>query len=196
MPSCAANGGVLLVGRPGLRRHREGENGRVPRGPSRRFFFLPDLFFLFLIKNVSFLFSHGHHISCSCVLESPPLTPKPKPCVRPFLVFPFPSLTCLSFVSVPPKPLLCREQFHPAFGRYRGSCGALRVGTGSFLSPSRSLTTTLSNITSFSSFGSTLSAHLFAPPKKVARRQLTVQGISFFFHPALWFHVLLTSPPT
>ena len=33
LPSCAANGGVLLVGRPGLRRLREEENGRGPRGP-------------------------------------------------------------------------------------------------------------------------------------------------------------------
>jgi hypothetical protein len=77
LSSCAANGGVLLVGRSGLRRHREGENGRVPRGPSRRFYFFCRICFLLLLSKRVILFFHGQHISCSCVLESPPLTLKP-----------------------------------------------------------------------------------------------------------------------
>jgi hypothetical protein len=66
---------------------------------------------------------------------------------------------------------------------------------GSPLSPPPCVTTTSLPLTCFSSFGSTLCAHLFCPPKKVVVREVLDQGIAFLLPPAPCLTIFMTSVP-
>ncbi len=81
--------------------------------------------------------------------------------------------------------LVCfSRQFRKEFAIATVSCEAPWRARGSPLSPPPCLTTTSLPLTCFSSFGSTLCAHLFCPPKKVVIREVPEKGIPFLSPPA------------